>query len=329
MYNSVVCSAFGSLGVEHEQRETGPKLESFRCEMLRFYNVNSEQHDRLHIIMVVMNVVNFENCIRKIKQILCKTCGVLYTLQTRDEHTTSFVGRCCVYSHIYVCELSGMMVFACMPVPVYLCLCNGHWHINMWFFSIYTVPFFAFHLGLVNFMRAIIISWKKQKELFSLSGFISVLSIVILFVVDFFLPFLLLLLNFISCVLFVRVYSCAEIIYTHSFTPKKKNGLCIHFVTHCSFFIQLFIKNSSNDSDGRRIKSQQKKSMPRKYNQVLFSFFLFVFVPLIWWWWWCCRCWWCSSERRFQKINHMEICIHFYCIYVYKYSVRLSHLECI
>lgn len=39
-------------------------------------NVNRGQHDSVHIIMVVMNVVYFENCIRKIKQILCKTCSI-------------------------------------------------------------------------------------------------------------------------------------------------------------------------------------------------------------------------------------------------------------
>lgn len=44
-----------------------------------------------------------------------------------------------------------------------------------------------------------------------------------------------------------------------SLSPKKKR---FHFVTHSSFihsfFIQLFIKNSGNDSNGRRIKSRKK-----------------------------------------------------------------------
>lgn len=64
------CILYDRLAIDHGKRT------AVFVQNVQICNVNSEQHDSVHIIMVVMNVVYFENCIRKIKQILCKTCGI-------------------------------------------------------------------------------------------------------------------------------------------------------------------------------------------------------------------------------------------------------------
>lgn len=114
------------MGKVYEQRVS--------VQNVQICNVNSEQHDRLHIIMVVMNVVNFENCIRKIKQILCKTCGV--HCRTRDEHTTSFIGwLLCV---------------------MFMCFMYAKWQ---WKWRILPLPPSRTHVvRLSDFIRAIIVS---------------------------------------------------------------------------------------------------------------------------------------------------------------------------
>lgn len=76
---------------------------------------------------------------------------------------------------------------------------------------------------------------------------------------------------------------------------------CIHFVTQCSFFIQLFIKNARNDS-GRRIKRRKKN---RRH---------YFFIAL--------------QQQQQQQINHTNV-LHFYCISCVCTNIHSSHLGCI